>query len=120
MLMRKTSTPASNSARIVEVDSEAGPRVARILVLRRRLIRSSFLVREFVGVVGGVAGVDLEEALALVTARGAGAAADNRELARSDAEAVFAVPAPDAAIAAEEIIEARLKRSDQQPGAGPR
>ena len=41
ILMRKTSTPASNSARIFSGVLEAGPRVARILVLRRRLIAGS-------------------------------------------------------------------------------
>ncbi len=41
MLMRKTSTPASNRARIFSGLDEAGPSVATILVLRRRLMRQS-------------------------------------------------------------------------------
>src|SRR6266702_6972940 len=38
MLMRNTSAPASNSLRIIARSDEAGPRVARILIRRRRLI----------------------------------------------------------------------------------
>src|SRR5215813_5626507 len=38
MLMRNTSAPASNSLRIIALSEEAGPRVARILMRRRRLI----------------------------------------------------------------------------------
>src|ERR1700710_726089 len=40
ILMRKTSAPASNSRRIIALSEEAGPRVARILMRRRRLISS--------------------------------------------------------------------------------
>src|SRR5260370_21082642 len=38
ILMRNTSAPASNSLRIIALSEEAGPRVARILMRRRRLI----------------------------------------------------------------------------------
>src|SRR3954468_25050578 len=38
ILMRNTSAPASNSLRIIALSEEAGPRVARILIRRRRLI----------------------------------------------------------------------------------
>src|SRR6185312_13105374 len=38
MLMRNTSAPASNSFRIIALSEDAGPRVARILMRRRRLI----------------------------------------------------------------------------------
>src|SRR2546423_9262386 len=38
ILMRNTSAPASNSLRIIALSDEAGPRVARILMRRRRLI----------------------------------------------------------------------------------
>src|SRR5258708_25816241 len=38
MLMRKTSAPASNRRRIIALSEEAGPRVARILMRRRRLM----------------------------------------------------------------------------------
>ncbi len=38
MLMRNTSAPASNSLRIIALSEEAGPRVARILIRRSRLI----------------------------------------------------------------------------------
>src|SRR4029079_5541153 len=38
MLMRNTSAPASNSLRIIGKSDDAGPRVARILIRRRRLI----------------------------------------------------------------------------------
>src|SRR5882757_4491862 len=38
MLMRKTSAPASNSLRIIARSEEAGPRVARILMRRSRLM----------------------------------------------------------------------------------
>src|SRR3954470_3820106 len=38
MLMRKTSAPASNRRRIIALSEEAGPRVARILIRRSRLI----------------------------------------------------------------------------------
>src|SRR5260221_12512516 len=38
ILMRNTSAPASNSLRIIALSDEAGPRVARILMRRSRLI----------------------------------------------------------------------------------
>src|SRR5215475_2291848 len=38
MLMRKTSAPASNNFRIIALSDDAGPRVARILMRRSRLI----------------------------------------------------------------------------------
>src|SRR5882757_1563306 len=38
MLMRNTSAPASNSLRIIALSDDAGPRVARILIRRSRLI----------------------------------------------------------------------------------
>src|SRR5438552_9575784 len=38
MLMRNTSAPASNSFRIIALSDDAGPRVARILMRRSRLI----------------------------------------------------------------------------------
>src|ERR1700689_5972552 len=38
ILMRNTSAPASNSRRIIALSEEAGPRVARILMRRRRLM----------------------------------------------------------------------------------
>src|SRR5882757_6890942 len=38
ILMRKTSAPASNSLRIIALSEEAGPRVARILMRRSRLM----------------------------------------------------------------------------------
>src|SRR4030081_3144895 len=38
ILMRKTSAPASNRRRIIALSEEAGPRVARILMRRRRLM----------------------------------------------------------------------------------
>src|SRR4051812_37637097 len=38
ILMRNTSAPASNRRRIIALSVEAGPRVARILIRRRRLI----------------------------------------------------------------------------------
>src|SRR5205807_9491705 len=38
MLMRNTSAPASNSLRIIALSEDAGPRVARILMRRSRLI----------------------------------------------------------------------------------
>src|SRR6516225_6835196 len=38
MLMRKMSAPASNRRRIIARSEEAGPRVARILIRRRRLM----------------------------------------------------------------------------------
>ena len=38
MLMRNTSAPASNSCRIIALSDDAGPRVARILMRRRRLM----------------------------------------------------------------------------------
>src|SRR6478752_5343922 len=38
MLMRNTSAPASNSLRIIALSDDAGPRVARILMRRSRLI----------------------------------------------------------------------------------
>src|SRR5258705_12547673 len=41
MLMRNTSAPASNSLRIIALSDDAGPRVARILIRRRRLIVSA-------------------------------------------------------------------------------
>src|SRR3954451_25141462 len=41
MLMRNTSAPASNSLRIIALSDDAGPRVARILMRRRRLIVSA-------------------------------------------------------------------------------
>ena len=46
MLMRKTSAPASNSARIVFSLLEAGPRVATILTRRLRLIDSSLRLQD--------------------------------------------------------------------------
>src|ERR1700712_2722983 len=41
ILMRNTSAPASNSLRIIGRSDDAGPRVARILIRRRRLIVSA-------------------------------------------------------------------------------
>src|SRR4029078_6848678 len=41
ILMRNTSAPASNSLRIIALSDDAGPRVARILMRRRRLIASA-------------------------------------------------------------------------------
>src|SRR5213592_4271536 len=41
ILMRNTSAPASNSLRIIALSDDAGPRVARILIRRRRLIASA-------------------------------------------------------------------------------
>src|SRR3954468_9405732 len=41
ILMRNTSAPASNSLRIIALSDDAGPRVARILMRRRRLIVSA-------------------------------------------------------------------------------
>src|SRR5258707_15173737 len=41
ILMRNTSAPASNSLRIIALSDDAGPRVARILIRRRRLIVSA-------------------------------------------------------------------------------
>src|SRR5580765_7560834 len=38
MLIRNTSAPASNSLRIIALSDDAGPRVARILIRRSRLI----------------------------------------------------------------------------------
>src|SRR5882672_12450823 len=38
MLMRNTSAPASNSLRMIALSDDAGPRVARILIRRSRLI----------------------------------------------------------------------------------
>src|SRR5437762_6865736 len=38
ILMRNTSAPASNSFRIIALSDDAGPRVARILMRRSRLI----------------------------------------------------------------------------------
>src|ERR1700749_1978818 len=38
MLMRKISAPASNSLRIIALSDDAGPRVARILIRRSRLM----------------------------------------------------------------------------------
>src|SRR5260221_14776752 len=38
ILMRKTSAPASNRRRIIALSEDAGPRVARILMRRRRLM----------------------------------------------------------------------------------
>src|SRR5262245_23907222 len=38
MLMRKMSAPASNRRRIIALSEEAGPRVARILIRRNRLM----------------------------------------------------------------------------------
>src|ERR1700712_1099127 len=38
ILMRNTSAPASNRRRIIALSEDAGPRVARILMRRRRLI----------------------------------------------------------------------------------
>src|SRR5438034_7347450 len=38
ILMRNTSAPASNSFRIIALSDDAGPRVARILIRRSRLI----------------------------------------------------------------------------------
>src|SRR5438477_3751260 len=38
MLMRNTSAPASNSFRIIALSDDAGPRVARILIRRSRLM----------------------------------------------------------------------------------
>src|SRR5476651_1711597 len=38
ILMRKTSAPASNRRRIIAASEDAGPRVARILIRRRRLM----------------------------------------------------------------------------------
>src|SRR3954471_9144246 len=38
MLMRNRSAPASNRRRIIARSEEAGPRVARILIRRRRLM----------------------------------------------------------------------------------
>src|SRR5581483_4157871 len=41
MLMRNTSAPASNRRRIIARSEEPGPRVARILIRRRRLMAYS-------------------------------------------------------------------------------
>src|SRR5437660_10862844 len=41
ILMRNTSAPASNSLRIIALSDDAGPRVARILIRRSRLIVSA-------------------------------------------------------------------------------
>src|SRR3982075_4636937 len=38
ILMRNTSPPAANRRRIIALSEDAGPRVARILMRRRRLI----------------------------------------------------------------------------------
>src|SRR6185369_2800520 len=38
MLMRNTSAPASNNFRIIALSDDTGPRVARILIRRSRLI----------------------------------------------------------------------------------
>src|ERR1700761_8864798 len=45
MLMRKMSAPASNSLRIIALSEEAGPRVARILIRRSRLMAWSRALR---------------------------------------------------------------------------
>src|SRR5215813_11331625 len=45
MLMRKMSAPASNSRRIIALSDDAGPRVARILIRRSRLMVSSRALR---------------------------------------------------------------------------
>src|ERR1700749_155460 len=45
MLMRKISAPASNSLRIIALSEEAGPRVARILIRRSRLMAWSRALR---------------------------------------------------------------------------
>src|SRR5215471_8441765 len=41
ILMRKISAPASNNRRIIALSDDAGPRVARILIRRRRLMACS-------------------------------------------------------------------------------
>src|ERR1700761_8409260 len=45
MLMREMSAPASNSLRIIALSEEAGPRVARILIRRSRLMAWSRALR---------------------------------------------------------------------------
>ena len=67
--MRKTSTPASNKRAIISGVLEAGPKVARILVLRWRLMGAS--VGKSLGPVRRLAGIDFKKAAAVEAALGA-------------------------------------------------
>src|ERR1051326_7732616 len=49
MLMRKMSAPASNRRRIIALSDEAGPKVARILIRRSRLMASARVSAEAQG-----------------------------------------------------------------------
>src|ERR1700710_1424567 len=112
--MRKTSTPASNRARMRSGEDEAGPRVATILVLRRRLI----LIRKRLGEGQMIAGVDLEKAAPVEAAFGAAAPSDDGELlGGADAEALAAVPGADGPVRCVEVVIARDELAGDQFGA---
>ena len=104
--MRNTSTPASNSARIISGVLEAGPRVARIFVLRRRRIENRYLIGKRLGPVGLLAGIHFKKAAPVEAALGAVAAAHRLEaLVGGDAEIGLAFPGAGGAVAGIKIID---------------
>src|SRR5918993_3589477 len=131
MLRRKVSAPASNSRAIISGLSEAGPRVAMILVRRERFMPRLPVRRGIIHKQGGtstgrrrrgrpagvaeldrpallLAGVDLEEAVAVEAAGEAVLDAADRELALAGAHEGAAAPLAAAVVIDRvDIVEAR-------------
>src|SRR6185312_9124977 len=123
ILIRKTSTPASNSWRIFSGVFDDGPSVARILVLRRRRMGGSIdwrgLIGKRLGPVRLLAGIHFKEAAAVEAAFGALPAPHRLEaLVRRHAEMGLAFPGACRAIAGVKIIIAALQGAGQDLGAG--